>query len=537
MHSTEYKILIIFKRNPETEISTSQILKKTYPKTYKRIDASFKSKIKDKEKLLTAKRDKARLHRRLLYHLNRLIKEGILKVIKEGSKGEKYFSLALEKGEELTVEKHKRKLIISKPLMPAMAIEGHEQKGWVAKFETATWIDRVNSILLECKNLRDIEKLNKAIEDSFSCVNDAIGLNNFEFIIENCDENELKNFLKKIRSECKDYGKKISCIIELKNLKNNNKLLEIMRYYTKLGSDGHIDFVFGVKTKWMQDNLDFFKKLIDIFSNKRRYLYIKNNDLLSAPYIVGKAGGYTFDLQEWEIYQNELQKESYGVICSQSSIAIDVKQFLEENKTPKSFRIFVRKMARSLLSANSLQRRRAEEYFKPILWLMNDPRELFRFGRNYIRLWNYGWKEPKMDQEFVVELMNSTRESIDRFCIVEEIIYKSCGMPTRFRIAFSSAFREFKEDSFFSKGNFPKIEIKNTKEIYSKELKDILVGKEKLFEIFSGGDRARFFRSGEVDPDDICREFNIIMVSYRLPLFCYDFGEVKGTNLKLTSFI
>ncbi len=55
MHSTEYKILIIFKRNPETEISTSQILKKTYPKTYKRIDASFKSKIKDKEKLLTAK--------------------------------------------------------------------------------------------------------------------------------------------------------------------------------------------------------------------------------------------------------------------------------------------------------------------------------------------------------------------------------------------------------------------------------------------------------------------------------------------------
>ena len=300
---------------------------------------------------------------------------------------------------------------------------------------------------------------------------------------------------------------------------------------------GEIDFIFTTGSKGLQDNLEFFNSIIDAYANMKMPIYIKNNDLQLAPYLIGKAGTYTFDEKEWKDYEEKLQSKSYGVICGQSTIAIDVKRFLEENNTANAFKIFVRKMVMSLLSANSLQRRRAEEYFKPILWLMEEPREFFRFSRNYIRFWNYGWKEPKMDQTFVIELMKSTRELIDRFCVVEENIYKSCGMPTRFRIAFSSAFRRFKDDPFFTKMSFPKIEIKNIKDIYSKELKEVLTGKENIFDVFSGGDRARFFRTGEINADDICRELNVIMTSYRLPLFCYDFGEAGGTNVKLTSFI
>ena len=60
--------------------------------------------------------------------------------------------------------------------------------------------------------------------------------------------------------------------------------------------------------------------------------------------------------------------------------------------------------------------------------------------------------------------------------------------------------------------------------------------KEKIFEVFDGGDRIRFFRNGQINPKDIEREVSIILNTYKLPFFCYDFGGVHG-NLKLTSFI
>jgi hypothetical protein len=90
---------------------------------------------------------------------------------------------------------------------------------------------------------------------------------------------------------------------------------------------------------------------------------------------------------------------------------------------------------------------------------------LFSHSKNYIRFWNYGWKEYKLDPQLVLELMKSTKETTDEFCMSEETIYKSCGMPTRFRIGFSCAFREMNKEEF-SEEKFRKLQtriIKNRK--------------------------------------------------------------------------
>ena len=69
------------------------------------------------------------------------------------------------------------------------------------------------------------------------------------------------------------------------------------------------------------------------------------------------------------------------------------------------------------------------------------------------------------------------------------------------------------------------------------KFKDTLKAKEKICEIFDGGDRLRIFRSGSIEVDEIIKEFGILLNSYNIPLYCYDFGEIRGANLKLTSFI
>jgi len=198
--------------------------------------------------------------------------------------------------------------------------------------------------------------------------------------------------------------------------------------------------------------------------------------------------------------------------------------------------LFIKNIVKSLLYANSLQRRKSDEYFKDIVKLtFPHVREFFNLSKNYIRFWNYGWKEPDLNQNYVIELIKSTKEEIDNFCVSEETIYKSCGMPTRFKVAFSCLFNGLKFN--FSKRSPQKIEIKKLEDLYSKKVKEMLSVKEEIFQAFDGGDRARFYRTGKINSKDICREFNIILKTYKIPFFCYEFSEVRGAELKLTSFI
>jgi len=537
MKKTEYELLLFFKKNPERELSTTDILANIFSEDYKNIENIFNDPFSDKQMLNEAKRKKGQLHRKILYYLNNLVNEGILKISKQGNKGEKYFVLSLEQGEELIINKSKRKIIISKPSIPAMHIDGYEQKNIATRFEPATWIDRLNSILFETPKFKSLEELYNTINKCFSNINDVIGLNDFEYAIQNNDIKESLSFLRKINSECVDYGKRLSCIIDITNIEKEktSKVLEFIKEYCNIHSK-NITMIFDVKSKELQEYSDFFEDIINLFINFKKRIYIKNQDLHGAPYILGRAGPYCFDEDEWLVYKKEFQEKSYGLACSQSTISIDVNAFFKENNNINQFRLFIKNIVKSLLYANSLQRRRSDEYFKDIVKLtFPHVREFFNLSKNYIRFWNYGWKEPNLNQNYVIELIKSTKEEIDNFCVSEETIYKSCGMPTRFKVAFSCLFNGSKFN--FSKRSPQKIEIKKLEDLYSKKVKEMLSIKEEIFQAFDGGDRARFYRTGKINSKDICREFNIILKTYKIPFFCYEFSEVRGPELKLTSFI
>jgi len=135
----------------------------------------------------------------------------------------------------------------------------------------------------------------------------------------------------------------------------------------------------------------------------------------------------------------------------------------------------------------------------------------------------------------VIDLIESIKQEVDEFCITEETIYKACGMPTRFKVAFSCAFSEFDEE--LSEKQFKKILINKFDDLYSPEIKEYLQARAKVFKIFDGGDRVRLYRTGRFLPEDIIRELNIILNSYQLPFICYNFGKLKGGNLKITEFM
>jgi hypothetical protein len=559
MKELEFKILSVFKTKSKDVLSTSEIVSQIFngqspeeglpaAKTsiYDQEGKAGKNSKNGKEPTDSREDDtdgsglpkselsqqdlKAQQHRKILYYLNKLIAEGILELSREGAKGEKFFKLALADSERFVIDKNKKRIIIEKSVIPAMPIEGYEQKGYLYRHDPITWIDRLNSILLDSVRFADINDYYKTIIDCFSYVNDVVALNNFETIIQNNLTQSIIELLSKLEAECKDYGRRLCCIIDLTNIKGDGaKIIEVLECTKELK---RIDFIFDMTSNEIREKIGFFEKVIETLARNRQKLYFKNQDIHPAPYIIGSVGPYTFNTKEWLTYKKKLNDTSVGIACTHASITVDVFKFFSDRRSASEFRSLLLSCAKALLTANSLQRRKSSEFLRTRLHTMPN---FFEYSRNYIRFWNYGWKQPGIETEDMLELIRSTKEEIDHFSKTEETIYQSCGMPTRFKIAFSCALREFLDESL-SKAVFERLVVKRMDDLYSPQLKDIMVGKEKVFEIFDGGDRLRLVRSGKINPAEILREINVILTGYKLPFVCYDFTETIS-DVSLNKFI
>jgi hypothetical protein len=523
MHETDQKIISIFRREAN-ELSTSQILELINSKY-----ANLRNRLNltPKENSKKIKQEIAKLHRRTLHHINKLVNLGILKLVKHGERGEKFFSLNLSDNEEIISTGIKKRILVSKPSMPVMPIEGYEQKGIVTKYEPATWIDRLNSVIIRCEKVNSTEQLYKILnEDIFSSINDAVCLDSFEQLI---NKSNITEFLEKINSNAEDYGKKISIIIsisKIKNKKNFQKFLNSLE--TELSN---LIFIFNINSNDLQEHFDIFNRIINIYARKKLILYIKNKNLYEAPYFLGRIGPYCIDKKEW--FSDEVN-EQICIACSQLSIIVDVNRFyLEYGLDTKKFSELLLNISKSILSANSLQRRKSEEYFKNIIAL-NSKKEFLDLSKNYIRFWNYGLSQPNIDPELVISMINEAKKKVDNFSIAEETIYNSCGMPTRFKLAFSCAFEQ--ADEKLSPAKYTHLEIKGFEDLYKTKIKKQIIAREIISEIFDGGNDITFHKTGILEPDEIIREVSTILNTYKLPFFSYNFKKIKG-NLKLTQFV
>jgi len=488
----------------------------------------------DKKVMHDAKRRKFQLHRKLLYYLNKLIKEKILTISRIQEKGEKVFGLALEDG-EISIEKGYKKILITKPALPSNQIEQYEKTKIMKKYEEQNWITKFNSIVLECSKFPTLDRLNSVISECFDYVNDVIALNEFELVLSlEKDRADLKSFLEKLASEAADKDRKISLMINAINA-DAQQLKEFVIWYAALNPK-KMNIVFILSTKDIQKYSQLFEVVIQEFSKQKIKINIRNKDISSTPIFNGRAGVYTFDEEDWRTYQKSIKNRVIGLCCSQLSIAISINRFFEIYKTDTEFRSAILNIAKTLLSASTLQRRKSNEYFRGINMLNNpNSSDFYKYSRNYIRFWNYDWHKDIEENNYLFDLINSSKDQVDRFCFSEETIFKSCGIPIRFKIVFSSAFRNF-DAAFMGERDYRKATVKNVEDLHKGEMKKFLSVREKMFEIFDGGDRLRIFRNMDFEVSDILHEWNVIMSSYKIPFFTYDFSGLKGM-VKLTNFI
>ncbi len=521
MHRLETAILQLFQSNPQQEYATTDLVRELFP-------AEEMPYAAGKEDQLKAKRRKAQLHRKLLYHLNKLVEDGILKTTKVQAKGEKCFALSLEEG-ELIVGKRNKKIIITKPAGNKSPIEGYAAQQIIKRFGRDQWATQVNSLLLRAQEFNSLEELQATIMETFVNVNDVVGVDGFERLAERSTRKEVQAFLKQIDADTANYDNRLSLLIGVDQIKDPAGISDFLEAYALLHPK-KVDVIFNLDKKALHSHARLFEEIADLFSAHTIKIYIKNNALAKAPFMVGDTGVYNFEEDDWAYHQAEFP-HAKGVACSQAAIVIDHKRFAQHYQTPAEFRKLLLTVLKALVLVNLEQQRKATSYLRHILDLNKEqPKQPFSIARNFIRFWNY---DVETDTSSTLDLLKSCKEITEDFCSTQETIFKSVGMPGRFRVGFSSAFKKF--DPNLTDRVYMKATITRIEDLFTTEMKRVLGIREDLFEIFEGADRVRIFRGGNLQPTDMVREISTILTSFVFPFFCYDFAGLSG-SIKLTQF-
>lgn len=544
MNKIEQKIIQTLTNRQNAEISTTSLVQELFPQEYEEITSLLTNPQKNYELIKVGKRNKARLHRKLLYHLNKLTDEEFLKITKIEGKGEKFFALNTEKTIE-TKKGHKVQRVFEsmssiKENTPMLSgIEQYEEEGIVKRFDHQNWLTKINSFILESKKIQNIKKLYDTINELYPVFNDVIGIIDFQEIIENNTLEEITNFIRKTNIDTKDYNKYINIVIDLTNIKNYIKISDFIDVFSEINPD-KIFVIFQTNSKTLSAQNRLINNTIKNFSANKIRINIQNLDLHKAPYTIGRAGTYTFSEQDWEQYCTSTRGKTIGACLSETSIYIDIYRTFKDKVNYSAFRELIMKTSKALLLATSTQRKKSDSLFKPINNLNSGyQNKFFSFSYNYIRLWNYDLlfnEEQDEDTGFVMfnDLLLSAVDELEDFCKSEETIFRSCGVPIRFKIVLSSAFRRFDKD-FLSPRIYKKVLIKRLQDYYTEQIIKDIRRRESLYKVFKGGDRVRFFRDSRSSPDEIISEFHHLLTNHTIPLFSYDFNTLRG-ELTLDNF-
>ena len=532
MKQTDFAILSLFKGNSSQELSTTDLVSNLYSEEYLSLQETISNDYASKESVLQAKERISKLHRRVLHHTSSLIKEGAIVVSRIEGKGKKYYSLALGDGEELEVDSRKRKIIITRPSKPTLPLQDLIERDVTHLVERDYFFEKVNAILLNPRRFSTTEALYEYILSIFSQINDVVAINDFEHIILEHSLEDVDYMLSKLHSEAQAYNKRVCLVIDFSNIAQPEKIISFCKLHFKESKDSLI-YVFDATSRELLEQNDLVEFLIEMYAEKRMKLNIKNDDLYNAPYFLGKSGPYAVSTKDWKDCIKHGDYKNRGFVTTQSSIVFDLANFRSYSSSAKSLSEALLQVSKALFFSNTYQRKYSLELHKK----MNPDgiqrlSPIFSYSKNYIRFWNYQVD----DQNLVIETLNECKKDIDDFTKMQETIYLSCGMPTRFDIGFAVAYRQ-SMDRGYLKPKFETISVSCLQDLYEKSMKERLTFFEKASKLFQDGFEVRFHRIGTIEVLDVLQEISFIMNSYKIPFFCYQFTQSVGANKKLDFYI
>lgn len=519
MHDVETLLLKAFRKDPEREWSTSELVSACFPETRPGADASGLGGPAGGKN----GREKGVLHRRLLYHLNRLVGEGVLKIAHYARRGEKCFAL-VSPSTEVRIERRGSTVVIARPPMATPELDAYQNLFF--KFDEHAWATKVNGLLVFARRLSGPQAALAFLRGCYGEVNDVIGLHDFEMVLNHAEPDALSELVERLTVDTLDFGRAVNFIVDLDEAHSLARLKAFAAAVARAPSP-RLAVIWRLSPLTLVKRAEVFKAVVAQFRAAKVKLHVQAAG--TPPCLIGTGGVHTADAGEWPLVLARAPQLS-AVALSQNGLALDADEFSRRLGSARQLETLLFTVAKVLLRAENLKRRQSFALFPALHRAGGDASaDVFKFTRSYLRIWNYDFER----HEAFFAALASLKGDLDEYCFNQETIYKSCGIPMRFRIALSSSFRTFSKS--FARRAYHKESVRGLASLRSPKSVATLRRREWLSTLFDGGDRVRFFRDAPDDDYALVQEIQYLLHEFSLPLVTYDFRPLRG-DFKLTAF-
>jgi hypothetical protein len=508
VHPYEEAILRYFAKRPQATNSTSDLVRVVFRAQHEKIEQQLQSPLQEEQK--AGKRAKAQLHRKLLYHLNRLVENRALQVQSLGARGEKNYVLAVETG-NIVVQAKGTTLAISKHQEPENFIEKWQNNKQVVQMTNQ--LHKTEAYAINARKFAGIHQLRAALAHVYTHVSDAIAIIGFESLLDQ-EQQTFQEGIKALLADSKDHSIALTFHINIgrKNVENSAvELAELMakekprRAYT----------IFAGTYEELRQQRGMLQRIANTYSPRNIKLNLQNYDRKKEAHIMGRAGVYSVSEE-----QTELLERVGGAVISGGSYTIDLGS--AEGISKEELRALAINTAKSLLSRAAMQRRYSRTLFAG-LGAVGSVREQQSKAESYLRVWNYDWLAFPHP-----EVLGSVKEILEEFARQEQMIFATCGLPLHFKIRLTSAFPHYGK---LTDRSYVKVPVYDRETLNRQDF-----DKRELLGTYFNCDRMRVFREGNPDGTEIINEMLSVLHARDITLLTYDFNELNRT-ISLTAFM
>jgi len=449
---------------------------------------------------------KARLHRLLLYHLNNLVDEGLLHIDGTQGKGEKLFALAVKEG-EVEITSGKKRVVIRKTARVTTPLDDPRMHGLLHAYREQGWAHAPGAVFLRAEAYPSLREATDALVRALTCVTDTAALIGVQKLLAGHDE--MEESLARIERTCTQEGHRVTVTAAL-SAADEERLVRFVRTLSELRPT-HIEFVIEASAKDVRAHAAVLTGILPFLEQAELKLHLKNNAIHEAPIAYGDTGTYAPKETDWRTVR-------VGAAVGGATVAIDVFRARTQGAR---LRELARTASQALFIVGRERRRELGRLAQRL------PGVSFAHMDEYVRFWNYDWRE-----EGLLDEIRAAVEAAQEFSARQERVYRACGMPVRFRLVATGALA--KMSGALSARQYRKMMVRSYATLQEESFVAQLRVREELCRIFAG-DRVRFFRS-EARPDEVVRELLYLLGTYALPFVTYDFSELRG-NVKLTEYL
>ena len=184
------ELLRLLQREPNKHFSTTMLVESMYPQETKSIRDRLQFGSKDERG--TSQTLKSKLHRKTLYHLGKLVEEGVLEVVRVDTHGEKIYRVAQSR---VSVATSSGTVHISQPELKLPMFEREREERTAFIFDERSALARVNAVYLDCTRIEGLGALSRLVEQTLRATSDVVCLGDFQVMVERYRHEDLQEFL------------------------------------------------------------------------------------------------------------------------------------------------------------------------------------------------------------------------------------------------------------------------------------------------------------------------------------------------------